>query len=102
MGSRDGLGFLGRDRMSYVPSVSSFPPKQSPCSISCRLAFVTLKNNLMVLSLRAMIMQFLILMMIAAFCFGGFLYALWTCVVLPFPSSFFFEILISAGQIEPQ
>ncbi|KXN87398.1 hypothetical protein AN958_08829 [Leucoagaricus sp. SymC.cos] len=43
-----------------------------------RLAFVTLKDNLMVLSLRAMFMQFLILMLIAAFCFCGFLYALWT------------------------
>jgi hypothetical protein len=43
-----------------------------------RLAFVTLKNNLMVLSLRAMMTQFLVLMLIAAFCFGGFLYALWT------------------------
>ncbi|CAL1715034.1 unnamed protein product [Somion occarium] len=43
-----------------------------------RLAFVTLKNNLMVLSLRAMITQFVVLMLIATFCFGGFLYALWT------------------------
>lgn len=43
-----------------------------------RLAFVTLKNNLMVLSLRAMMTQFVILMFIAAFCFCGFLYALWT------------------------
>ncbi|KAI0705213.1 hypothetical protein BC835DRAFT_1314998 [Cytidiella melzeri] len=43
-----------------------------------RLAFVTLKNNLMVLALRAMIMQFFALILIAAFCFGGFLYALWT------------------------
>ncbi|KAL4248089.1 Transient receptor potential calcium channel [Abortiporus biennis] len=43
-----------------------------------RLAFVTLKNNLMVLSLRAMIVQFTLLMLIAVFCFGGFLYALWT------------------------
>lgn len=42
------------------------------------LAFVTLQNNLMVLSLRAMITQFTVLMLIAAFCFGGFLYALWT------------------------
>ncbi|KAJ7224298.1 hypothetical protein GGX14DRAFT_351429, partial [Mycena pura] len=48
------------------------------CLMFPRLAFVTLKNNLMVLSLRAMIMQFLVLMMIAAFCFCGFLYALWT------------------------
>lgn len=36
----------------------------------------------MVLSLRAMFMQFMILMFIAAFCFTGFLYALWTYVVL--------------------
>ncbi|PCH44315.1 hypothetical protein WOLCODRAFT_165062 [Wolfiporia cocos MD-104 SS10] len=43
-----------------------------------RLAFVMLKNNVMVLSLRAMIVQFVALMAIAAFCFGGFLYALWT------------------------
>ncbi|KZT71972.1 hypothetical protein DAEQUDRAFT_723607 [Daedalea quercina L-15889] len=43
-----------------------------------RLAFVMLKDNVMVLSLRAMIVQFVILMVIAAFCFGGFLYALWT------------------------
>ncbi|KAF8273071.1 hypothetical protein EI94DRAFT_1795450 [Lactarius quietus] len=48
------------------------------CLLFPRLAFVTLKNNLMVLSLRAMISQFVILMLIAAFCFAGFLYALWT------------------------
>ena len=47
-------------------------------SVVLRLAFVTLKNNLMVLSLRAMISQFVFLMLIAAFCFTGFLYALWT------------------------
>ncbi|KAI0774788.1 hypothetical protein BD413DRAFT_472139 [Trametes elegans] len=43
-----------------------------------RLAFVTFRNNVMVLSLRAMMVQFVVLMGIAAFCFGGFLYALWT------------------------
>ncbi|KAJ7066620.1 receptor-activated Ca2+-permeable cation channel [Mycena amicta] len=48
------------------------------CLLFPRLAFVTLKNNLMVLSLRAMILQFCLLMAIAAFCFCGFLYALWT------------------------
>ncbi|KAJ7446684.1 receptor-activated Ca2+-permeable cation channel [Mycena latifolia] len=48
------------------------------CLMFPRLAFVTLKNNLMVLSLRAMMMQFLVLMLIAAFCACGFLYALWT------------------------
>jgi hypothetical protein len=34
----------------------------------------------MVLSLRAMIVKFMVLMVIAAFCFCGFLYALWTYV----------------------
>lgn len=48
------------------------------CLMFPRLAFVTLRNNLMVLSLRAMMMQFVALMLIAAFCFCGFLYALWT------------------------
>ncbi|KAJ7623199.1 receptor-activated Ca2+-permeable cation channel [Roridomyces roridus] len=48
------------------------------CLMFPRLAFVTLKNNLMVLSLRAMMFQFLVLMLIACFCFVGFLYALWT------------------------
>ncbi|KAF9530419.1 hypothetical protein CPB83DRAFT_850884 [Crepidotus variabilis] len=48
------------------------------CLMFPRLAFVTFKDNLMVLSLRAMIMQFMSLMVIAAFCFCGFLYALWT------------------------
>ncbi|KAF5383692.1 hypothetical protein D9615_003626 [Tricholomella constricta] len=48
------------------------------CLLFPRLAFVTLKDNLMVLSLRAMMMQFMVLMLIAAFCFFGFLYALWT------------------------
>lgn len=43
-----------------------------------RLAFVTFKDSLLVLSLRAMIVQFVSLMLIAAFCFCGFLYALWT------------------------
>lgn len=47
------------------------------CLMFPRLAFVTFKDNLMVLSLRAMMMQFLFLMLIAAFCFCGFLYALW-------------------------
>ncbi|KAF8653547.1 hypothetical protein AX16_003910 [Volvariella volvacea WC 439] len=48
------------------------------CLMFPRLAFVTLQNNLMVLSLRAMMVQFVALMCIAAFCFCGFLYALWT------------------------
>ncbi|KAG2011863.1 calcium activated cation channel [Coprinopsis cinerea AmutBmut pab1-1] len=48
------------------------------CMLFPRLAFVTFKDSLMVLSLRAMIVQFTFLMCIAIFCFTGFLYALWT------------------------
>ncbi|KAF9511363.1 hypothetical protein BS47DRAFT_1298922, partial [Hydnum rufescens UP504] len=48
------------------------------CFMFPRLAFVTLSNNLMVLSLRSMFVQFAKLMVLAIFCFGGFLYALWT------------------------
>ena len=43
-----------------------------------RLAFVTFSNNLLVLALRAMFTEFAVLMAVAAFCFGGFLYSLWT------------------------
>jgi hypothetical protein len=52
--------------------------------IACRrysLAFVTLRDNLMVLSIRAMMVQFFFLMLIAAFCFCGFLYGLWAYVL---------------------
>ncbi|KAF8507952.1 hypothetical protein BU17DRAFT_57014, partial [Hysterangium stoloniferum] len=48
------------------------------CLIFPRLAFVTLSNNLMILSLRSMFLEFAVLMAIATFCFAGFLYALWT------------------------
>ncbi|RXW21677.1 hypothetical protein EST38_g4197 [Candolleomyces aberdarensis] len=48
------------------------------CLLFPRILFVTFKNSLMVLSLRAMLMQFFFLMCIAVFCFCGFLYALWT------------------------
>jgi len=42
-----------------------------------RLAFVALSNNVLVLALRAMMADFLFLMLLAAWCFLGFLYALW-------------------------
>lgn len=48
------------------------------CIMFPRLAFATLSNNLMILSLRSMLLEFTLLMLLAAFCFGGFLYALWT------------------------
>ena len=43
-----------------------------------RLAFVTLADNLLVLSLRSMLTEFFFLMGIGIFCFLGFLYALYT------------------------
>ncbi|KIM89733.1 hypothetical protein PILCRDRAFT_812533 [Piloderma croceum F 1598] len=42
-----------------------------------RLAFVTLSNNVLVLALRAMMADFFFLMVLAVWCFLGFLYALW-------------------------
>lgn len=43
-----------------------------------RLAFVTLANNLLILSLRSMMSEFFFLMGVGFFCFLGFLYALFT------------------------
>ncbi|XAO25011.1 hypothetical protein I312_103820 [Cryptococcus bacillisporus CA1280] len=43
-----------------------------------RLAFVTLANNLMVLSIRSMLTEFFFLMGVGIFCFLGFVYALFT------------------------
>ncbi|ODN80904.1 hypothetical protein L202_03030 [Cryptococcus amylolentus CBS 6039] len=43
-----------------------------------RLAFVTLANNLMVLSIRSMLTEFFFLMGVGVFCFAGFVYALFT------------------------
>ncbi|KAG9009327.1 hypothetical protein FRB90_008420 [Tulasnella sp. 427] len=48
------------------------------CLMFPRLAFVTLSNNLMILSIRSMFYEFTVLMLVAAFCFCGFLYALYT------------------------
>ncbi|KAG8873745.1 hypothetical protein FRB98_008807 [Tulasnella sp. 332] len=48
------------------------------CLMFPRLAFVSLSNNLMILSLRSMFFEFVILMLVAMFCFCGFLYALFT------------------------
>lgn len=41
-----------------------------------RLAFATISNNVLILSLRAMLVQFFWLMGIAVFCFLGFVFAL--------------------------
>ena len=69
---------LGQDWLA-IGAVMIFP----------RLAFVTLANNLMVLSIRSMLVEFFcesaslgaltaVLMAIGIFCFLGFLYALFT------------------------
>ncbi|ORY33033.1 hypothetical protein BCR39DRAFT_520833 [Naematelia encephala] len=58
---------LGADSLA-IGAVLIFP----------RLAFVTLANNLMVLSIRSMLTEFFFLMGIGIFCFLGFLYALFT------------------------
>ncbi|KAL1744466.1 hypothetical protein HDZ31DRAFT_64060 [Schizophyllum fasciatum] len=48
------------------------------CILFPRLAFFALKNNLVVLSLRVMISQFLFFIGVAAVCFSGLLFTLWT------------------------
>ncbi|KAJ7494620.1 receptor-activated Ca2+-permeable cation channel [Mycena galericulata] len=48
------------------------------CILFPRLAFFAVSNNVVVLSLRAMIAEFLFFMAIAAICFSGLLFTLWT------------------------
>ncbi|KAJ7650403.1 receptor-activated Ca2+-permeable cation channel [Roridomyces roridus] len=48
------------------------------CILFPRLAFFAVSNNVVVLSLRAMIIEFLFFMTIAAICFSGLLFTLWT------------------------
>ncbi|KAF7327794.1 hypothetical protein MKEN_00359200 [Mycena kentingensis (nom. inval.)] len=48
------------------------------CILFPRLAFFAVSNNVVVLSLRAMIAEFLFFMSIAAICFSGLLFTLWT------------------------
>ena len=109
LGSRNGYRLSGSHRCSHVPEVTHclIPSPTRSLSSVPRLAFVTLRNNLMVLSLRAMIVQFVALMLIAVFCFGGFLYALWTYV--PFLSCSFCQLIVGvrlsrneAGYVPPQ
>ena len=102
--SRTGDRLLGPDRVPYVPSVSLSCVvylRIIYLNIDCRLAFVTLKDNLMVLSLRAMIVKFVVLMLIAVFCFCGFLYALWTCVCLLRTGSSLLKGFPSQAESEP-
>ncbi|EIN09997.1 hypothetical protein PUNSTDRAFT_67118 [Punctularia strigosozonata HHB-11173 SS5] len=51
------------------------------CILFPRLAFFAIKNNLVVIALRGMMTEFLFFMGIAAICFSGLLYTLWTLVV---------------------
>ncbi|KAF9048651.1 receptor-activated Ca2+-permeable cation channel [Panaeolus papilionaceus] len=48
------------------------------CILFPRLAFFAVSNNVVVLSLRAMIIQFVFFIGIAAICFSGLLFTLWT------------------------
>ncbi|KAF8199535.1 receptor-activated Ca2+-permeable cation channel [Pholiota molesta] len=48
------------------------------CILFPRLAFFAVSNNVVVLSLRAMISQFVFFITIAAICFSGLLFTLWT------------------------
>ncbi|KAJ7903703.1 receptor-activated Ca2+-permeable cation channel [Mycena olivaceomarginata] len=48
------------------------------CILFPRLAFFAVSNNVVVLSLRAMIAEFIFFMTIAAICFSGLLFTLWT------------------------
>ncbi|KAF9485221.1 receptor-activated Ca2+-permeable cation channel [Pholiota conissans] len=48
------------------------------CILFPRLAFFAVSNNMVVLSLRAMISQFVFFIAIAAICFSGLLFTLWT------------------------
>ncbi|KAJ6607394.1 hypothetical protein B0H10DRAFT_2072140 [Mycena sp. CBHHK59/15] len=48
------------------------------CILFPRLAFFAVSNNVVVLSLRAMISEFVFFMAIAATCFSGLLFTLWT------------------------
>ncbi|KAJ7052582.1 receptor-activated Ca2+-permeable cation channel [Mycena amicta] len=48
------------------------------CILFPRLAFFMVSNNVIVLSLRAMIAEFVFFMAIAAICFSGLLFTLWT------------------------
>ncbi|KAF8638246.1 hypothetical protein AX17_002268 [Amanita inopinata Kibby_2008] len=50
------------------------------CILFPRLAFFVVSNNVVVLSLRAMIAQFVFFIGIAAICFSGLLFTLWTLV----------------------
>ncbi|KAF8962728.1 hypothetical protein BDZ97DRAFT_1920296 [Flammula alnicola] len=48
------------------------------CILFPRLAFFAVSNNVVILSLRAMISQFVFFISIAAICFSGLLFTLWT------------------------
>ncbi|KAJ7127115.1 receptor-activated Ca2+-permeable cation channel [Mycena epipterygia] len=48
------------------------------CILFPRLAFFAVSNNVIVLSLRAMVAEFVFFMAIAAICFSGLLFTLWT------------------------
>ncbi|CAE6413533.1 unnamed protein product [Rhizoctonia solani] len=48
------------------------------CILFPRLAFFLIKNNLIILALQGMIAEFFVFIMLAAVCFSGLLFTLWT------------------------
>ncbi|KAF8688934.1 Receptor-activated Ca2 -permeable cation channel, partial [Rhizoctonia solani] len=48
------------------------------CILFPRLAFFAIKNNLIILALQGMIAEFFVFIMLAAVCFSGLLFTLWT------------------------
>ncbi|KAG8693097.1 hypothetical protein FRC09_010733, partial [Ceratobasidium sp. 395] len=48
------------------------------CILFPRLAFFAIKNNIIILALQGMIAEFFVFMMLAAVCFSGLLFTLWT------------------------
>ncbi|KAL1724237.1 hypothetical protein EV715DRAFT_244703 [Schizophyllum commune] len=75
------LGFRIRGLVEGDPDISDTGfdiLSTGACILFPRLAFFALKNNLVILSLRVMISQFLFFIGVAAVCFSGLLFTLWT------------------------
>ncbi|CAH7682169.1 expressed protein [Phakopsora pachyrhizi] len=79
-----GLRVTGLVYLNHYQLESHWLNRQSHQVLSCmmtlifpRLAFITLSNNLLILSLRSMLSDFLFLMFLGSWCFVGFLYSLY-------------------------
>ncbi|TFK75139.1 receptor-activated Ca2+-permeable cation channel [Pluteus cervinus] len=78
-----GLRFQGLSNDDLEASTMAFDILAcGACILFPRLAFFAISNNVVVLSLRAMISQFVFFIGIAAVCFSGMLFTLWTLAPL--------------------